>query len=64
MSRTTNTDDEDDDYNQDILSYKIILLGDTGVGKTSLILRYCEGKFIEIGTSTIGIDTKNKICKL
>lgn len=60
MSRTTNTDDEDDDYNQDILSYKIILLGDSGVGKTSLILRYCEGKFIEIGTSTIGIDTKTK----
>ena len=53
--------DEDDDENQeDFLSYKIILLGDTSVGKTSLIVRFCDSKFFEVSTSTIGVDTKTK----
>jgi Ras-related protein Rab-8A len=59
MSRITNVEEEDDD-NQDILSYKIILLGDSTVGKTSLIIRFCDSKFNENCTSTVGVDTKTK----
>lgn len=45
------------------ISFKIILLGDSSVGKTSLILRFCEGNFEEESISTIGIDTKCKYLK-
>ena len=35
---------------------KILTLGDTLVGKSCLIKRYCEGKFVQKYISTIGID--------
>ncbi|XKL60908.1 hypothetical protein PGB90_007965 [Kerria lacca] len=45
-------------------TYKILLLGDSNVGKTSLIHRYCgddySGKYI----ATIGVDFKQKIIEL
>jgi small GTP-binding protein len=50
--------DEDEEENQDIVSYKIILLGDTAVGKTSLILRFCNNEFQEKSIATVGVDTK------
>jgi len=33
---------------------KIVLLGDTGVGKTSIVLRYVEQRFSNTSTPTIG----------
>ncbi|KAJ6249055.1 ras and ef-hand domain-containing protein [Anaeramoeba flamelloides] len=36
------------------LDYKIVLLGDSSVGKSSLVLRLCKGKFIENLEPTIG----------
>jgi GTPase SAR1 family protein len=33
---------------------KIILLGDSGVGKSSIALRYCQDRFDEIQDATIG----------
>ena len=40
--------------------YKIIVLGDSGVGKTSLLMRYCDDDFTKNHLPTIGIDFKNK----
>ena len=36
------------------LDLKIVVLGSSFVGKTSLINRYCNGTFIENTRSTIG----------
>eukprot|EP00164_Ancoracysta_twista_P002344 GFYU01003098.1.p1 GENE.GFYU01003098.1~~GFYU01003098.1.p1 ORF type:complete len:313 (-),score=52.79 GFYU01003098.1:173-1111(-) len=38
------------------ISEKIILVGDSGVGKTSLIIRLCRDKFTEDFQPTIGVD--------
>ena len=40
--------------------YKILLLGDTNVGKTSLLLRYTDNDFNSEGISTLGVDVRNK----
>jgi small GTP-binding protein len=36
--------------------YKIVMVGDGGVGKTSLVRRYCENKFDESRIQTLGVD--------
>jgi small GTP-binding protein len=36
--------------------YKVVVVGDGAVGKTSLIRRYCEGKFHASRVATIGVD--------
>ena len=36
--------------------FKVILIGDSNVGKTNLLSRFCEGKFLEDTRPTIGID--------
>ena len=43
---------------------KILIVGDVGVGKTSLIKRYIENKFEENGASTIGVGSRNKILNI
>ena len=42
------------------LSYKILFLGETQVGKTSLIVRYSDNEFQEGGLPTLGVDLKYK----
>ena len=39
---------------------KIILLGETSVGKSSIIKRYSDNKFEDIFISTIGVDLIEK----
>ena len=43
---------------------KIIILGESGVGKTALLHRYVHGRFIEEHKATIGADflTKEAFC--
>jgi len=36
--------------------FKVMLVGDSGVGKTALLRRVCENKFTEEFESTIGVD--------
>ena len=46
------------------ISEKIILLGQSTVGKTNLIIRFTENKFYTEFISTIGFDYKSKIISL
>src|SRR3954471_11571524 len=40
---------------------KLLLLGDSGVGKTSLMMRFTEQTFSSTFVSTVGIDFKYKV---
>ena len=44
--------------------YKILLLGDSSVGKTCFLMRYTDNTFQEIHLSTIGLDYKLKNVQL
>ena len=46
--------------NEDEITLKILLLGDTAVGKTSILLKYTDGYFPEVYISTIGVEYKSK----
>lgn len=39
---------------------KVIILGDSGVGKTNILTQYCEGRFSGNYMATIGVDFKIK----
>mmetsp|Transcript_24186 Transcript_24186/g.40995 ORF Transcript_24186/g.40995 Transcript_24186/m.40995 type:complete len:212 (+) Transcript_24186:107-742(+) len=44
--------------------FKILLIGDAGVGKSSIMLRFCDDSFDPHLGSTIGVDFKVKMVKL
>lgn len=44
-----------------IKTYKIIVVGDSNVGKTSLTYRFCEGNFLSNAEATIGVDFREKV---
>ena len=44
--------------------YKLLFLGETSVGKTSLFIRFTEDKFIQEGMPTLGVDVKYKYVTL
>ena len=61
---------ENDENSYDYL-FKILLIGDAAIGKSSILLRYTDDKFPENYMATIGIDFRiksftldNKIIKL
>ena len=43
---------------------RILIVGDVGVGKTSLMIRYTENKFNDNCATTIGVDSKDKILNI
>lgn len=44
--------------------FKIILIGDSGVGKTCVLSRFTDDTFHEVYASTIGIDFRIRILKI
>jgi len=37
------------------LIFKVLILGDSGVGKTSLLVRFCDDDFVSAHVATVGI---------
>lgn len=48
----------------DSLVFKFILVGDTGVGKSSILLKYCEDRFVPEHNVTVGVDFRSKTVQL
>ena len=46
--------------NTPTMIFKILLIGDAGVGKTNIVERYINKKFEENSVSTIGVDLRDK----
>ncbi|MCI4378437.1 hypothetical protein PGIGA_G00215900 [Pangasianodon gigas] len=44
--------------------FKIIVIGDSNVGKTCLTYRFCEAKFLKNPEATIGVDFREKSLEL
>ncbi|KAJ5070768.1 ras-related protein rabd2a-like [Anaeramoeba ignava] len=44
--------------------YKILLVGDSGAGKSCLVLRYCDETYTDSYISTIGVDFKTRTFEL
>ena len=43
---------------------KLVIIGDSGVGKTNFIFQFTEGRFSPLHVTTVGFDYKTKIIKL
>lgn len=43
---------------------KLIIIGDSGVGKTNVLMRFCDSEFKENYVATIGVDFKVKILQV
>ena len=41
-------------------TYKVVLIGDSGVGKSSILIRFAENQFHEHYLATIGVDFRFK----
>jgi len=50
--------------NEVIRTFKVIVIGDTNVGKTCLTYRACSSKFPQRTEATIGVDFKDKVLKV
>eukprot|EP00438_Fugacium_kawagutii_P030001 Skav225302 [mRNA] locus=scaffold445:166134:171400:- [translate_table: standard] len=44
--------------------FKLLIIGDSGVGKSSILLRFCDDEFNEKQASTIGVDFKTKFMQV
>jgi small GTP-binding protein len=58
-SQALKTGDKDYDY-----FAKVVIVGDSAVGKTNLLLRFVNGEYVTTHITTIGIDFKVKTLKV
>jgi small GTP-binding protein len=42
--------------NGDLVKYKVLIIGNSSSGKTSILLRYSKGQFSDLVAGTIGVD--------
>jgi len=51
--------------NSEVATYnlKVVIVGDSGVGKSNIINRYCNDQFIQDGKATVGVELENKYFK-
>ena len=49
--------------NEEIIALKIIMLGDSSVGKSQFINKFCDDKFDDDTLTSVGLDQKNKFIK-
>ena len=54
---------ETEENNYELL-YKIIIIGDTGVGKSNILSRYLKDEFREDSKSTVGVELGTKFLKV
>ena len=52
------------DNSAELQTFKIVIIGDSYSGKTSLAYRLCTGKFYEKLETTIGVDFFQKIVNI
>lgn len=51
------------DSEEEFQQLKVVLLGNSSVGKTSIVRRFCENRFVDSYKPTVGVDFFNKkIC--
>jgi len=62
MSNSTSTQQQSQDAADQAFDYmfKILIIGNSSVGKTSFLFRYAEDSFTSAFVSTVGIDFKVK----
>ena len=60
----SHTDDSLSEESKNEETIKIIILGDSKVGKTSFIIRFTKNKFDETYLATIGVDYKDRIINI
>ena len=62
MSKKSGTKVNEDvnNNNSEILVFKILIVGDTGVGKSNFIYRYTKNKFSRSNLSTVGFESNSK----
>jgi len=49
---------------QEMFLIRLLIVGDSGVGKTSLLIRFHENQFLFNQKTTIGVDYKAKECEV
>lgn len=62
MENNSNTHEETDGFDDNRGDwFKVIIIGDAGVGKTSILLRFIENKFVATTTSIGYISDRKKL---
>ena len=64
MKKEMSSSDNSNKEKREMIRLKILILGDSAIGKTSLLLKYVDGYFPKIYISTIGVEFKSKTINL